>query len=129
MHGNYLIELLLGHLAHRRVAGDPGVVDHDVQAAETLDRGLDQGLDIGRLRDIAPDRDRDVVTAQLLGHDLGFLEIDVAEYNSRPLGDKALRDGQTQTLRSTGYYRRLTCQQRHLDHTSFTVIATSWNVR
>ncbi|GAA4541532.1 hypothetical protein GCM10023161_24090 [Mycobacterium paraffinicum] len=84
---------------------------------------MDQGFDVGRLSDITADRDRYVITAQLLGHDLGFLEVDVAEHNPGALGDKALRDGKPQSLRSARDYRGLTCQQRHLV-TSFTVVST-----
>ncbi len=50
VHGDDLVELLLGHLAHGRVAGDAGVVDHDVQAAEGVDGRPDERLHLGRPR-------------------------------------------------------------------------------
>ncbi len=118
MHVDDLVELFFSHLSHRGVAGDPRVVDHDVQPTEALDRGLDQGLDVGRLGHIAADRQRDVRTAQLLGRDLGRLEIDVPEHDPRAFGDESFRDGKTQTLRPACDHRSLTVQQRHLDHAS-----------
>src|SRR5580693_6534510 len=118
MHRDDLIELVFAHFAHGRVTGDPGVVDHDVQTAEVFDGGADEGVDIGGLRDVALHRHSDVAAAQLLGRDLGRLEIDVAEHNPRAFGDESFRDGQTQALRSACDHRTLTAQQRHLDHAS-----------
>ena len=57
--------------------------------------------------------DGDVVTAQLLGRDLGCLEIHVTEHDPCALGDEPLRDGETQSLGATGNDRGLTGQQRH----------------
>ncbi len=118
VHVDDLIELLLGHLAHRRVAGDSGVVDHDVQAAEPIDGGRDEGLDVGGLRDVAPHRQRDITAAQLFGRDFGCLEVEVAEHYPCALGDEPLRNGEAQTLCTTCDDCSLTVQQRHLNHAS-----------
>ena len=67
VHGDHLVELLLGHLAHRRVAGDAGVVDHDVQPAEPVDGRTDERVDIVAGRHVAAHRHGDVVAAELLG--------------------------------------------------------------
>ena len=80
MHGDHLIELFLGHLAHRRVAGDSGVVDHDVQRAEPVDGRADQCIDVVAGCHIAAHRDGDLVTAELRGRGLRRLEIHVTEH-------------------------------------------------
>ena len=118
MHVDDLIELLFGHLAHRRVAGDSGVVDHDVQAAEVVDGGRDESLHLGGLRHIAPHRQGDITAAQLFGRGFGRLEVQVTEHNPRAFGDETLRNGKTQTLCAACDHRCLTAQQRHRDHAS-----------
>ena len=65
----------------------------------------------------------DVVTAQLLGGDLGRLEVHVAEHHPRAFRDESLGDGETQTLGTARDHRSLTAQQRHLDHASLSVLA------
>ncbi len=85
MHGDDLIELLLGHLAHRRVAGDPGVVDHDVQAAEPLHRGGHQRVDLVGLSHVTAHGQGDVVAAELLGRRLRRAEIQIAQHHPRAL--------------------------------------------
>ena len=114
MHGDDLIELLFGHLAHRCVAGDAGVVDHDVQPAESVDGGGDQGVDVGRGSHIAADRHGDVIAAELRRRGLGCLEIHVTEHYPCPFGNEPLRYGETQTLGTAGNNCGLTLQQRHL---------------
>ena len=44
MHVDDRIPLLLGHVGQHAIAQDSGVVDHRVQVAERLDRGVDQPL-------------------------------------------------------------------------------------
>ena len=89
----------------------PGVVDHDVQAAEPLDRGGHQRVDLVALRHVAAHGERDVVTAELLGRRLGRAEVQIAEHHPRALGDEPLRDREAQSLRTARDDRRLTGQQ------------------
>ncbi len=91
MYRDHLVELLLGHLAHRRVAGDPGVVDHDVETAELLDCGADQCVDLVRPGHVASHRQRDI-GAELLGGGLGRGEIQIAEHHPGALGDEEFGD-------------------------------------
>src|ERR1700722_11954340 len=114
MHGDDLIELILGHLAHRRVAGDPGFVDHDVQAAEPLDGGTHQSIDLAARRDVAPHRQGGVFSSELFGGGLGGAEIQIAQPDAGALGDEPLRDGEPQALRTARDDGRLAAQQRHL---------------
>src|SRR6202012_3465683 len=114
VHVDDLVELFLGHLAHRRVAGDTGVVDHDVQRTEPVDCGLDEVLDLVGPGHVAGHGDGHVVTAEFFRRGLGRFEIDVAEHHPGALGDESLRDRETQTLCTTCDHRSLTGQQRHL---------------
>lgn len=66
MHRDDLVELLFGHFAHRRVAGNAGIVDHDVQVTEVLDGGSDQAVDVDSNSDVASHCPRDVVAAKRL---------------------------------------------------------------
>ncbi len=92
MHRDDLIELLFGHRAHRCVAGDPGVVDHDIPTAETLDSGPDEDVDVVGLSHIAPHRQSNVIAAQPLGCDLGRFEIHITKHNPCTLGNESLAD-------------------------------------
>ncbi len=87
---DHLIELLLGHLAHRRVAGDAGVVDHDVQRTESVQRRADERVDVVAGGHIAAHRDGDVVAAEFGRRGLCRLEIHVAEHHPRALVNEAL---------------------------------------
>src|ERR1700742_2972065 len=113
MHGDHLIELFFGHLAHRRVAGDSGVVDHDVERAEPVDSRVDQCIDVTPGCHVAAHCDGDVVAAELLGRGLRCLEIHVTEYYPGTFVNEPLRDGETQPLGATGEDCGLTGQQRH----------------
>ena len=62
------VPLLLGHVGEHPVPQDAGVVDHDVQVAERLDRGVDQPL--GAL----PRRDVVAVGDRLAAHPLDLLD-------------------------------------------------------
>ncbi len=109
-----MVELLFGHLAHRRVAGDPGIVHHDVQATEMLDSRPEKRLDLFCVSDIAARRHCDVLAAESFCRIFCAVQIYVAEHHSGALGDEPLSDGETQSLRSTCDDRDLTLQQRHL---------------
>ncbi len=111
VHGDDLIELLLGHLAHRRVSGDAGVVDHDVQTAEALDRGGHQRVDLVGVGHIAAHGQRHFVAAELFGRRLGRTEVQIAQHHARTLGDEPLRDGESQALRTARDDGGLTGQQ------------------
>src|ERR1700687_5834452 len=114
MHADDLVELLLGHLAHRGIAGYPGIVHHDVQAAEPLNRSQDEGVDVGCPGDVASHARRNLRPAEALRRSLGGLEVQIAENHFGPLGDEALRNGETQPLCTAGNDRCLAGQQRHL---------------
>jgi hypothetical protein len=45
--------VLVGHLVHGPVDGDPGVIDQDVQAAVLLDDLVDDAAAVGRVADVA----------------------------------------------------------------------------
>src|SRR5581483_12132196 len=101
-HSDDLVELLLGHLAHRRVAGDAGVIDHDVQTAEPVDGARDQCVDVGPGRHIAAHRRGDVIATELRRRGLSCLEIYVTEHHPCTLVNKPLRYGETQSLSTSG---------------------------
>src|ERR1700676_3327524 len=117
MHGNDLIELLLGHLAHRCIAGNARVVDHDVQATELLDSRGHQRVDLVALRHVATHGERGstrTIAAELPRGRFGGAEIQVAQHHAGALGDEPLRNGEPQALRPARDDGRLAGQQRHL---------------
>ena len=62
------VELLVGHVEQHLVAGDAGVVDHDVEPAELVDGGLEHRLGGGALPHVAGHDERlDPDGADLLG--------------------------------------------------------------
>src|SRR5277367_3545698 len=63
--------------------------------------------------EVTAHRHSDVVAAELRNRGFGCLEIHVAEHDPRALADEALRDGETQSLCTTGDNCGLTGQQRH----------------
>ena len=88
MHGDDLVELLLGHLAHRRVAGDARVVHHDVETAEVFDRRGDQRVDLVGLGHIAP-HSQGGIAPELLACGFCRGEVEIAEHHRGTLGDEA----------------------------------------
>ena len=114
MHGDDLVELLLGHLAKSRVAGDPGVVDHDVEAAEPFDGGGDESVDLIGFCHITADGERNLVASELLRRGLCGTEVQIAEHHARALGDELFRDRVPEALRASCDDGGLTGQQRHL---------------
>jgi hypothetical protein len=50
VHADDQVPVVVGHLEQQVVAGDAGVVDQDVDAAELLDDPVDRGLDRTRRR-------------------------------------------------------------------------------
>ena len=53
----HLLVLRLGRVEHRRARLDPGVVHHDVEAAELLHRGVDEALQVLDLAHVGVDAD------------------------------------------------------------------------
>src|SRR5690606_34214212 len=117
--GDHLVELLLGHLAHSRVAGDAGVVDHDVERPEPLHRRADQRLHLIGPGHIATHPDRDVRAAEAVRRGPGGRLVDVADHHPRALGDEPLGDRVAETPRSARDHCCLAGQQRHLITPSF----------
>ena len=90
------------------LAGDPGVVDHDVQAAEALDGRGDEPGDLFGLRDVGGHEQRPIPVP--VGQRLTALGVDVAERHGRTLGQEALDDAGPETRRPTRDDRDLACQ-------------------
>ena len=84
--------ILVRALDKRTIDDDAGIADENVEAAEGLDRRLDQALGIGFLRDIGLDRDRlPFGLADAGGHGLsGLLVLDVIDHHPGPVAGKAL---------------------------------------
>ena len=80
----------------RRGAGDPGVVDEDVDAAHGVHRGLEQQIDLGGIGDIGQGRaDRSTP------HVLDQSRLNVAGEDRSAVGRQRLRDD-TPNPRSAG---------------------------
>ena len=78
-------ELLLRHVRDRGVAQDPGVVDEDVELAESLHSGRHGVGPVGRAGHVVVDVAADV-GAQLVGDELSLVVEHVADDDPRPLG-------------------------------------------
>ena len=101
---NDLVEVLLGDLLERRHLVDAGVVDQDVEMAVSLDGGVDDGLGVGGLGDVALDGDGlaagggdgldDLVGAGLAGG--------VVDDDGRAVGGQRLGDGGADALGGAG---------------------------
>src|SRR5437868_1189406 len=64
VHRQYGVEVFLGHLHHRSVTHDAGVVDQDVDTAEVVDGALDDALRSAEIGDRIVIRNR--LAAELL---------------------------------------------------------------
>ena len=91
------VELFFGHLPHGGVAGDAGVADHDVQAAELLDRGS-HGASTSAPDVTSQRRAGDVGSSERVGRSVGPVEVEVTEDDAGAFGDELLGDGVAQSL-------------------------------
>ena len=94
----------LGRVEHGRARLDPGVVDHDVDAAELLDGGGDQPLQVGDFAHVSlyPDRlvsQRADLFLQRLGR---FGMRDVVDDDVGALLGELQHDGQTDAAVAAG---------------------------
>lgn len=101
MHVDHLVELRPGHLAHRRIAGDAGVVDHHVEGSESVDRSGQQRRDVVGDGDVAAQAERNV-GADLGGGVSNSFGIQVAERNGGTLRGETFGDGQSDALGRSG---------------------------
>ena len=69
-------------------AADPGVVEHDVQPAEALDRDVDECLHLIGVAHVGSLERRPF--AQRRGDGLALLDVDVGDDDARPFGDQQL---------------------------------------
>ncbi len=90
------------------LAGDPGVVDHDVQAAEALHRRVDEPGDLLGQRDVGRQEHRPLTVP--VGQCLTALGVDVTERHGRALGQEALDDAGPETGCPTRDDCDLACQ-------------------
>ncbi len=86
-------------------APDPGVVEHDVQAAEAFDRDVDERLHLIGVAHVGPLEQRPL--AQRRGDGLALLDVDVGDDHARPFGDQQLRGGLADGARAAGHDRHL----------------------
>ena len=100
-----LVPFVFGHVGHRLVDGDAGVVDQDVQAAVEVDDLLDRSSTVTRTRDIAlMDADLGAVTAlrQLSEELLRLFGVPAVSRGYRcTLTDQALTDRRTDSTGAT----------------------------
>jgi hypothetical protein len=88
-----------------RTERDAGVVDEDVDGAESLDAAVERVLHLVARRDVAADGERGV--AKLLRRRDGARLVDVGDDDRRALGDVAPRDGPADALPCAGHQRNL----------------------
>ncbi len=107
--GEDAVELGLLDLHQRLVAmRGPGVVDHDVDPAERLDRALCGALDVLALRDVGGQRDRAPTEAP--GRSLGDVGLEVEARHARALAGEDLRDAVAEPLPCARHERGLSFQ-------------------
>ena len=105
------LELLVAHLVDRPIPGVAGVVDHDVDLPERVDRLLDELVGNATLRQVARERDR--LTADLVRRLLGDVAVEVVDQDLRALLGEQLGRGATDAARRAGDDRRLAVKYSH----------------
>ena len=113
MHGDHVIELLLGHFSQRCIARDTGVIDHDVHTAELLYRRGDEVIDLRCGGDIAGNCPGDLGSTECLGRGPGVVDIQITQQDPSAFGDELLGDREAETLGTTGDDRDPSGQQCH----------------
>jgi hypothetical protein len=114
------VPLLVAHLLDDRVPGVAGVVDHDMAAAEGVDRGLDDAVAEVGLGDVAGAGHR--LAAHLLDLGDGLLGrrlVDVVDHDLGAVAHQAQRDLLADAAARAGDDRHLAI---HLTHVSFSLI-------
>lgn len=118
------VEVGLGDVVDgRRLAGG-GVVDQDVQAAETVGRGVEQGADGVEVTLVGPDGVRGAATGPHRLDD-GVSRVVVAliaEHDLRAVAGQPLHDGPSDAAGPAGDQRGLAAQ-RHQDSSSTSAVA------
>ncbi len=100
------VELVLLHLQHRPPdMAHAGVVDEDVDRPECIDRGLDRGIHVGALGDVAAHGDG-LVADRGRGRTRGPL-IDVDDGNARAFARESFGDALAEARAGTGHQRNL----------------------
>jgi len=102
--GEDVVPVLLAHAHDERVAGDAGVVDDDIEAAEALEGGLDGGGGALGGGDIGlQDLDADATAGEFgLGGASGLLITAVGEEEIEAIPGEALRNREADAARATG---------------------------
>ena len=112
------VELGLVDFHQRLVAmGRPGIVDHDVDPAEGLDRCLCGALDIRLFRHVGGQRDRS--PADCLRRRLGQFRLEVEAGDPRALAGEHLRDPQAKPLPRAGHQRGLAFRRNRSSRVRF----------
>jgi hypothetical protein len=95
------VPVLVGHLEQQVVAGDAGVVDQDVDAAELLDDPGDRGVDRGGVADVGADADVLLVPGrgELRGRRRGSRLVEVEDRDRRALLGEPGRAPEADALR------------------------------
>lgn len=109
---DHLVELVLRHRSHGRVARDPRVVDHHVERAEVVDSAGDERAHVGRTGYVAA-RGRDPGPTEPLGRVLGGVQVQVAEDDLGAFGDEPFGDRETDSPRASGDDRGAAVEQCH----------------
>ncbi|MHC2413494.1 hypothetical protein ACVJGC_006085 [Bradyrhizobium diazoefficiens] len=87
------VEFLFGDLEDVPVAGDAGIVDHDVEPAELLHGGRNELVDVGALGDVADDGAQGIRPPKLGGRRGEALGINVRDHDLDAVVQESLRAG------------------------------------
>jgi hypothetical protein len=93
VHGDDLVEVLLGDVEEALVAGDAGIVDHDVEPAERFDGCGDGALDIRPPRDVRLHGPQPLGVAELRRRPWQGGGVDIGNHDLGPVAKEALRAG------------------------------------
>jgi hypothetical protein len=101
------VPIVLGHLVDKVVAGDPGIVDEDVERTEAQHDLLDHALDLVGFADISPEPHRlDAATrGDLRRGRLRRGKVEIAEHHRRAVFRETLGGRRPDPARPTGDQR------------------------